>query len=581
MIDLGAWLRACLPAFIACCALVVATPDSSAAKPSGAPAPPSIPVGDDDDGNGDGGKPYVHVYAEEGKPWANGERLRAKLARVGSQGMLIVHADRSGRGDYSFSGPLKVGRSVSIVAATGDEGYINLNFPSGEGCFSIGPLKSKRGKSATRDESAPKGNADEEPGASVPEPPVIPGPDAQKESDDDTGMCRIPPHEKHAGDPATPKGTVALCGLRINREKAGDGEYVGKGESGRLPACISTYASKLYMANTKVEAGRGPGLSLLNSTARMGTARPGGIDRAVAFRGLSNVADSGSYGIRVDRKSHLLLQWTQIQGFDSGVLADGGIDLKRGVQILFNSAGLVIGGGEEDADIFGPRNIQIGVNDAVTTVPPSTHEDPQHKQPEIFDNDVGIRISENFEGKVDIYSARIKSKFKDKLQTGIDILPSKFRSEIVVWNTFIEGQFAGVVTAQPLSINGPVGLYANRYGIVFLDPYGDLREGLPPYFLEGVDFFKNGTDMNFQGLIDTELQLCNAAWPKLEWQWDQSARKRVQTGGITLEASQNAAFYKCRVRNLPSLMRALTKSGKDLFNDVCPKVEKGCPTLAR
>ncbi|MFO1186540.1 MAG: hypothetical protein U1E87_03240 [Alphaproteobacteria bacterium] len=549
----------------------------------GAPSPPTIPHGgggDDDDG--DGGKTFVHVYPDENQAWANGAKLRAKLANVGSRGMLIVHADRSGRGDFSFSGPLKIGRSVSIVAASGDEGYINLNFPIDEGCFSVGgPFKAKRksavspGRIPGADET-PKENENEL--ADAPTPPTPPSVVPSELSEDDTDMCRIPSDEKHADLP-TPEGTVALCGLRINREKAGDGEYLGKGESGRLPACISAYSSKLYLSNTKVEAGKGPGLSLLNAQARMGTARPGGIDRVVAFRGLSNVEGSGSYGIRVDRKSHLLLQWTQIQGFDAGVQADGSIDLKRGVQVLFNNVGVMIGGGEEDADIFGPRKIKIGVDQNVTADPAGVHDEPnpRHWQPEIFDNEVGIRVSENFEGRVNILAAYIESKFKSKMQTGMEILPSKFRSIVAIENATIEGQFAGIVTAQPISLDGDIGIHRNKYGVVFLEPYGDRRDDLAPYFMEGVDFSANETDMNFQGRIDTELQLCNANWPKLEWQWDRSARKRVQLGGITLEASQSASFYKCRVRNLSALMRALSKSGKDLFKDVCPKVEKGCP----
>lgn len=589
---IGAWLRAGLPALVVCSTLVVAASGPSAAKPAGAPAPHSIPHGGGGDDDGDGGKPYVHVF-----PKNTESEIRARLERVAPGGMLIFHADsdcpdrdeRSQSCNYHFSHALAVKKSVSIVAAKGDEGYVKLNFPAGSGCIEIGPLKTKR-LSAPSPPSIPGGAAEEiaaptaegTPPASAEDGPTnIPSNGAEdappERAANDADMCVVPDDEKHASKSPTPPRTAALCGLRITRDEAYGGSDAA---SGRTKACISVYSSRLYMANTKIDAGVGSGLALFNAQVRMGTARPGGIDRAVGIFGLSNETGSKSYGIKVDRKSALLLQWTQVAGFGSGVRADGNIDLKRGVRIENNNIGLAIGGGQEDADIFGPRHIEIGVDDAVTSTPPGIHDDPEIKRPQIFDNDVGIQVGENFEGDVRILSADIWCKTcpsmpdaKGRASTGIDVLQSKYKSVISIRSTAIANQYIGIDASRPIMLYDGIYLGLNTYGIVFEDTYQEMRRSMEPYFLESISFANNTTDMNFQGLIDSDLLLCNIVWPKREW------RGR---GGLAIVAGASARFNRCFVDNPSQLRRSLDNGGRDIFfKHVCKNLVTKCPGLPR
>lgn len=530
---------------------------------SGAPAPDQFPAGGNG-GTGGGGKRYV-VHARPG------EDLGDAIARVRRGGKLILHAGRGGAGRYDVPRRLEIQKSITIMAAQGDEGHVELVFRPYSRCLDITPnFLGWRDRDGDGAMDPPRGTEDK--GAAARGKDDEDGPDdadlaARRRGYVDEDMCRQPRGDDDFAP--TPANTVALCGLRITRELPESG--VKEGDD-RAPACISVWRRKLYVERTKIDAGVGPAIDAAASPqVRMGTSQPGGIDRSVFIWGL------GKYGVRVDRKSELLLEWTEIGGFKTGVWADGNINLKRGLQINNNKVGLLISGGTDDADIFGPRDISIGVDMNVLPGSSPKHEDPEHKRPEIFDNEVGILIGRNFEGRIKVLSADISCRFDCEHDTGIEVQPSKFSPRISIKETEISRQLVGIKASGPVHIGPDVLLMSNVNAIEFTEPIEWRRTQLKPYNLRGINFVTNLVDMKFSSYVDTELRLCDIPWPKRERVWDPASRKRVEVGGVHLAAESGAGFYKCFVSDLRRLKRSLWESSGPVFERVCKSVVTYCP----
>jgi hypothetical protein len=509
--------------------------------------------------------------------------LREALRAVKSGGTIYLHADESGNGVYKIFGPIRIEKPVRIVAADRDAGYVELVFkPSGgetpsSKCIEITFPEEKLALSASAEGSAP--------------PPTAAGP-SEPTNTAASQPAATPPDSETLSEPG--KDAVVLQGLRISRD-------LGKGEP-----CVSVWRRELYVDHTVVYAGSGPAFDIRNSpNVRMGTLSPGGIDRSVLIQtdgreGLRNEASRsegsrGEYGIRSDRKSNLVLEWTEIAGFKTGVKAEGNVKLRRGVQIHHSlKAGLFITGGAEHSDIFGPRNIVIGVDEKKLVGSGREHDEPVRKQPEFSNNSVGIEIEADFEGSTNIKSVTINCVnwpdipnacgLGSEPETGIKIRGSKFDPKISIAASMITQQGVAIDTATPLEIGPGTTITGNAIGIRFNDPASGRRKPLTPYAVSGVNFLGHSQpdgappdriiDLKFNGerKTETDLRLCGVNWPKISRPYIQDLKKRVKIGGLRIRAEGGAGFNQCYVDNLQGLKKSLLDNESLIaFNQVCPK----------
>lgn len=545
------------------------------AKEPQIPSPESHPPSNGGTGDGIGKAFVVHAYPNTD--------LGDAIARVRRGGKLVLHAGRSQEGEFStYRVPrrLEVQKSIAIIAAEGDEGHVQLVFGPSSRCFDLAPnLLAWRDRNADGTPDPP--SAEDDSKASDRDMDADDGPDdvyAPPGQGVDEDMCRQP----QPGDPdrfnPTPRNTVALCGLRIHRE------FVETSGTRRVPACISVWRRKLYMERTIVDAGNGSAIDVASSPlVRMGTAKPGGIDRSVLLEG------QGDYGIRVDRKSKLLLEWTEIGGFGKGVWADGSVELKRGVQIHNNYVGLLISGGTDDSDIFGPRDISVGVDENVVEGSSEAHAKPLYWRPEIEDNETGILVDENFEGNVDILAAKITCGLRFprwgdpsciERGTGLRVGPSKFRTLVKAKHLEIIGLPTAISAAAPVHVGPDANLAGNRTGVEFDYPAGSRRTLMEPYTLTGDPFAfpaaQDSIDLKFTGYVDGALRLCNIKWPKKETIRNRETKKYDQFGGVYISAAPGAGFSKCYIDDVRKLRRNLWKSSEEAFKQVCKEPILSC-----